>query len=84
MARAQQARAEQGRYAGAWVVEELCAHLAQSLDHLEEDVRLIVQEPGVRAQLLLSTLGLYDTRTGGGYWSERARRSLAGGRAVCS
>ena len=29
----------------------------------------------VRAQLLLSPFGLFDTRTGGGYWSEQARRS---------
>ena len=34
----------------------------------------------VGAQLLLSPLGLYDTRTGGWYLSERTRRSLAGGR----
>ena len=51
-------------------------------DH-EQDVRLNVREPGVGAQLLLSPLGLYDTRAVGGYWSERARRWLAGGRAVC-
>ena len=70
---------------GRMVAEELCAHLAKSLvDDHEQDVRLNVREPGFRAQLPRPPLGLYDTRAVGGYWSERARRWLAGGRAVCS
>ena len=40
------------------VAEEFCAHLAESIvDDHEQDVRLNVREPGVRAQLLLSPFG---------------------------
>ena len=45
------------------VAEELCAHLAESLvDDHEQDVRLNVREPGFRAQLPRSPLGLYTKR----------------------
>ena len=70
------------------MVEELRARLDEWLedDHLITN-RMYGSVCGSRAwePSSQSRLGLYETcSTDGEYWRERARHSLAGGRAVCS
>ena len=61
---------------GAWVVEELCAHLASGRSMITNMMYASMcgsraSEPSSR-----SRVNLHDTRTRGGDWREPARRSL--------
>ena len=81
---AQQDEAEQGR-CGQGVVEEAASTLMSVSKMITN--RMYGSVFGSRAwePSSQSRLGLYEAcSTDGEYWRERARHSLAGGRAVCS